>query len=143
MEILLYSLVFLFGYVTCRTFYFVRSARTSLQLIRAAQLISLGVLARSMESFKYASTYRINELTKAGFSDIKIDSFKEDSEIQLEDFKNRSIDAIVNNHSGVFKDMVKFKDWDSAMKYLQTHQGAITAFFLEERHNDRQNKTKN
>ena len=93
MEIFLYSLVFLFGYITCRTFYFLRSARTSLQLVRASQLISLGVLAKSMESFHYASTYRINELTKTGFSDIKINSFKEGFEKELNYFKESSIDA--------------------------------------------------
>ena len=143
MEVLLYLLVFLFGYITCRTFYFVRSARTSLQLIRAAQLISLGVLARSMESFHYASTYRLNELNKTGFSDIKINSFKEEFEKELDDFKHRSIRAIIHNHSGVFKDMIKFEDWDSAMRYLEEHSGSVQAFFLEDRYSDRQNKTKN
>lgn len=143
MEIFLYSLVFLFGYITCRTFYFLRSARTSLQLVRASQLISLGVLAKSMESFHYASTYRINELTKTGFSDIKINSFKEGFEKELNYFKESSIDALIHNHSGVFKDMIKFEDWDTAMKYLESNRNQVEAFFLEDRRSDRQNKAKN
>ena len=143
MEIFLYFLVFLFGYITCRTFYFLRAARTSLQLVKAAQLISLGVLARSMENFHYSSTYTIKELTKTGFSDIKINSFKESFKRDLEDYKNRSIRAIIHNHSGVFKEMIKFEDWDSAMQYLEINRGAVQAFFLEDRYSDRQNKTKN
>lgn len=133
---LFYFLLFLFGYITCRTFYFLRAARTSLQLIKVSQLISLGVLAKSMEDFHYASTYRIMQLNKGGYSDNKINSFKNNFEKELSLYKDRSIKAIINNHSGIFKDMIKFKDWNSAMAYLNSNRGQIKAFFLEEKKDD-------
>mgnify|MGYP003145742718 CR=1 FL=1 len=41
MNYILYFLVFLFGYITCRTFYFIRSARLSLKLIVSGHLFYL------------------------------------------------------------------------------------------------------
>ena len=55
----LYLLVFMFGYMTHKTFYFFRSVKISIGLIRVSQLVSLGVLAKSMENFYYARTVRL------------------------------------------------------------------------------------
>jgi len=129
---LLYFLMFAFGYMSCRTFYFLRSTRTSIKLVKAAQLIGLGILARSMENFHYAGTYRIQQLNQGGFSDNKIKSFKIRFEDELSSYKDRSIREIINNHEGVFKGMVDFKDWNSAMLYLETNRRAVNAFFLKE-----------
>ena len=131
MNWLLYFLVFAFGYISCRTFYFLRSTRTSVKLVKAAQLIALGVLARSMENFHYAGTYRIQQLNHGGFSDNKINSFKIRFEDELVSYKDRSIREIINTHEGVFKSMVDFKDWNSAMLYLETNRRVMEAFFLE------------
>jgi len=132
MNWLLYFLMFAFGYMSCRTFYFLRSTRTSIKLVKAAQLIGLGILARSMENFHYAGTYRIQQLNQGGFSDNKIKSFKIRFEDELSSYKDRSIREIINNHEGVFKGMVDFKDWNSAMLYLETNRRAVNAFFLKE-----------
>ena len=130
MNWLLYILIFIFGYVTCKTFYFLRSARISLTLIKVAQLISLGVLARSMESIRYAGTYKIQHLEKTGFSDNKIKVFKWQHEAEVEDYKIRSINNIINCHSSTFKDMLEFDDWNSAMRYLEKNKDLINEFFI-------------
>ena len=49
----LYLLVFMFGYMTHKTFYFFRSVKISIGLIRVSQLVSLGVLAKSIEENKH------------------------------------------------------------------------------------------
>ena len=134
MDWILYFLLFIFGYFTCRTFYFLRSARTSLKLVRVGQLISLGILAKTMENFHYAATYRIGYLTKSGFSDNKIEAFKKLFEGELTSYQERSIREIKNAHSGVFHDFIEFDDWNSAMAYLDTHRNAVDTFFLEDRH---------
>ena len=45
----MYLLTFVFGYVTCRTFYFVRAARVSLTLVRGAHIIYLSALMHVLE----------------------------------------------------------------------------------------------
>lgn len=62
----LYLLVFIFGYLTHKTFYFFRSMRTSIGLIRISQLVSLNIMARSMEHYYYAHTAKIRQLTESG-----------------------------------------------------------------------------
>lgn len=133
MDWLLYTLIFIFGYVTCKTFYFLRSARISLTLIKVSQLISLGVLARSMESIHYAGTYKMQHLQKTGFSDNKIKIFKSQHEGEVEDYKRRSIDNIINCHSSTFRDMIEFNDWNSAMMYLEKNKDLIDEFFINKR----------
>ena len=49
MNYILYFLVFLFGYITCRTFYFIRSARLSLKLIVSGHLFYLLAIERAIK----------------------------------------------------------------------------------------------
>ena len=58
----LYLLVFIFGYLTHKTFYFLRAVKVSINLIRVSQLISLGVLAQSLENFYYSHTARLRQM---------------------------------------------------------------------------------
>ncbi len=59
MEWIQFILVFIFGYVTCKTFYFLNATRTSINIIKTAQLLSLAILAKSMEHFAYARTFKV------------------------------------------------------------------------------------
>ena len=138
MEWLLYILVFVFGYFTCKTFYLLRSARISLTLVKVAQLISLGVIARSTEGFHYVGEYKVRHLEKTGFSDNKIKGFKLQHELELEEYKRRSINAIVHCHSSVFKDILEFDDWNSAMIFLEKNRELVDKFLIDTRvENDR------
>ncbi len=130
MDWLLYILVFVFGYFTCKTFYLLRSTRISLTLVKVAQLISLGVLARSTESFHYVGEYKVRHLEKSGFSDNKINAFKLQHELEIEEYKRRSINAIVYCHSSVFKDILEFNDWDSAMRFLEKNRELVDKFLM-------------
>jgi len=48
MENLLYFLIFTFGYITCRTFYFLNAARKSILMIKATRLICLAWLSKTI-----------------------------------------------------------------------------------------------
>ena len=62
----LHLLTFIFGYVTCRTFYFFKSARASVTLLKVVQLVSLAIFLKCIEEYSYAGAQKLNSLLKCG-----------------------------------------------------------------------------
>ena len=67
--------MFIFGYLTCKISYFIKATRAGLLLLKAAQLVSLGLLARAMEDFYYAKVYRMEKMIESQESDHNINAF--------------------------------------------------------------------
>jgi len=118
----LYLLVFIFGYMTHKTFYFFRSVKISIGLIRVSQLVSLGVLAKSMENFYYARTIRLREMQKAGEGDKDIRDFKRSFNLEVTDYKNKAVKGMLDLHPKFYDPLVDFDNWNSAMKYLEDNK---------------------
>ena len=129
MELILYFLVFMFGYVTHRTFWTFRSTKSILLLLQSAQITSLLILARSIEKYSYVKAFGANQLTKSGATDDAVDNYKKYIDNDIEYFKSSSIKNIVRNTPEHFEPIVQFSDWNSAMEYLdnlnQTRMGNI------------------
>ena len=47
----LYILVFLFGYVTCQTFYFMKGTRITLKLLKSSKVVYLSMLVKAIENY--------------------------------------------------------------------------------------------
>ena len=135
MNWLLYILVFLFGYITCKTFYFLSATRTSINVMRIAQLISLLIFSKSLEHFAYAKNTRLHIMKQNDESDHNINAFIKTFDQEVDAFKFKGIKAIVNYHSSHFKDLLEFDDWKTAMKYLDDNKEIVFKFLLED-HND-------
>ena len=125
----LYALVFLFGYVTCRTFYFLRSTRVSLKLMKSSRVIYLLMMAKAMEKYKIAEEVMLINLKLSGKDKKVIDAFKNSVEHERVNFKNKSISWIITNTPLTFRDTIGFSDWDSAMKFLLLHQDEAFKFW--------------
>ena len=125
----LYTLVFLFGYVTCQTFYFLRSTRVSLKLMKSSRVIYLLMMAKAMEKYKVAEEVMIMNLKKSDKDDKTISAFKESIEKERQSFKNRSISWLIDNTPPTFHDIIGFDDWDSAMKFLVLHREEAFKFW--------------
>ena len=106
----LYVLVFMFGYVTCQTFYFLNSARVSLKLMKSSRVIYLLMMAKAMEKYKIAEDVMIDHLKKSEGDPVTIKQFKDDIEKERESFKTRSISWALENTPQTFKDIVGFED---------------------------------
>ena len=119
MEWVFYLLLFLFGFVTARTFYFIKSARLSISLVKIAQIISLGMLAKSMEHFQYSKTYRLNQMALSDESVHNMEAFEYQIDDDVKYFKDKAIQKMVECHKGFFDELVDFEDWTTAMKYLE------------------------
>ena len=135
LEWLLYILVFLFGYITCRTFYFFSAARTSINLIRITQLVSLLIFSKSLEHFAYAKSTRLHIMKQNDESDHNVNAFVTAFEQEVEAFKFKGIKSMIDYHSSYFAELLEFNDWPTAMKYLDDNKETVFKFLLEE-HND-------
>jgi len=122
MEFFLYFLVFLLGYTTCKLFYFIIGTRKSIQVVRLAQLVGLSIIARSLENFSHSKYYAMCTMKENGESDHNIDAFKCLHTEELDRYKRKSIEEIINVHGKIFNQVVDFDDWKSAMKYLETNK---------------------
>ncbi len=126
---LLYLLVCIFGYVTCRTFYFVRSARFSLTVVKTAQLIYLSAMTKALENMLYARGIVLEHMLKTEKSSNQISIFELNFNQDVEDMKERSIKLLKVYHPSFFESMLEFDDWSSAMEYLNTHRDEVFKFW--------------
>ena len=125
----LYILVFVFGYVTCQTFYFFRSTRVSLKLMKSGRVIYLLMMAKAMENYKIAEEVMVTSLKNSESDQVVIDRFKRGVEDERKSFKNKSIMWLISNTPPTFKEIIGFEDWDSAMQYLVLHQEEAYKFW--------------
>ena len=125
----LHALVFLFGYVTCQTFYFIKSTRVSLKLMKSSRVIYLLMMAKAMEKYKIAEEVMVIILKKSNKDEKTIRDFQNSIENERQSFKERSISWVVENTPSTFRDIIGFNDWDSAMKFLILHRNEAFKFW--------------
>jgi hypothetical protein len=115
----MYALVFIFGYATCRTFYFVRASRISLSLLLYSQVIYLSSMVKILESLLHTK-YFVSGLRRSAkeMSPVcnEIDK-KVDQEIAI--LKDNSINYLINMHPKFYRESLKFEDWNSSMRFLK------------------------
>ena len=118
----LHALVFIFGYVTCKTFYFINTARLSLKLLKSSRIIYLVLATRALEN--YATSERI--MKKYLIDTDANKETKNDFELRFEEekllFKAQTIATLIGQTPKAFKEGIEFHDWDTAMIHLQRHK---------------------
>ncbi len=125
----LYVLVFLFGYVTCQTFYFIKSTRVSLKLMKSSRIIYLLMMAKAMEKYQIAEEVMIMNLKESNKDEKIVTAFQYSIEAERESFKKRSVSWLIENTPSTFRDIIGFSDWNSAMKFLVLHQEEAFKFW--------------
>ena len=118
----LYLLIFIFGYLTHKTFYFFHSIRISIGLIRVSQLISLSVLAKSMENFYYSHTSRLRHMKEHDEDEKQIRDVKRSFNVEISEYKEKAIKELLELHPTFYDSIIDFNDWKTAMKYLNENK---------------------
>mgnify|MGYP003625249956 CR=1 FL=1 len=118
----LYLIVFIFGYLTHKTFYFFRSVKISIGLIRVSQLVSLAVLAKSMENFYYSHTSRVRHMKEHEESEKTIKDTRRSFNKEISNYKEKAIKEVLDLHPNFYNPIIEFDNWKSAMKYLEDNQ---------------------
>tara|TARA_R100000008_G_C3571079_1_gene162165 strand:+ start:262 stop:684 length:423 start_codon:yes stop_codon:yes gene_type:complete len=129
----LYILVFLFGYVTHKTFYFVRATKTSISLIRVCNLVGLAILAKSMESFYYAHTARLRQMRENNESEKDIRDLKRSFNTEISNYKKNAIKEILDLHPSAFSPLIQFDNWNSAMKHLEENKDFVLMILAQDK----------
>ncbi len=118
----LYLLVFVFGYLTHKTFYFIRAARLSIGMVRLGQLISLAVLARSMENFYYSHTSRLRQMRENDAEEKDIKDVRRSFNSEISIYKEKAIKEMLDLHPDFYAPIIDFDNWKSGMKYLDDNK---------------------
>jgi len=132
----LYIIVFVFGYLTHKTFYFFRSLKISIGLIRVSQLISLAVLSKSMENFYYSHTARLRHMREHDRDDKSIKDTRRSFNIEINNFKEKAIKEMLDLHPKFYGSIIEFDNWNSAMSFLDKNKH----FVLELLNQDKNDK---
>ena len=129
----LYILVFIFGYLSHKTFYFFRSVRISIGLIRVSQLISLAVLAKSMENFYYSHTSRLRHMRENNESEKDIKDVRRSFNIEIFEYKEKAIKEMLDLHPKFYSPIVDFDNWKSGMKYLDDNKKFVLKLLAQDK----------
>jgi len=114
----LYLLVFAFGYLTCKTFYFLKEIRLGLVMLKISHCLSLYTIVRGVESLEYTKAMRLNELRLKEESEINVKAHQLNFDAEIKLYKDKSIREIINMHPKFYRDLIEYDDWDSAMRFL-------------------------
>ncbi len=128
MEWLLFTLAFILGYITCKTFYFYNAARASIIALKTVHVTALAVLAKSLEDFYYAKVYRMQKMVESDETDHNIMAFSFLMEEEVDYYKKKAIQKLIESHPDFFKRTIEFEDWKSAMAFLETHKYLAAQF---------------
>ena len=114
----LYLLVFAFGYLTCKTFYFLKEIRLGLVMLKISHCLSLYTIVRGVESLEYTKAMRLNELRLKEESERNVKAYQLNFDAEIKLYKDKSIREIINMHPKFYRDLIEYDDWDSAMRFL-------------------------
>lgn len=125
----LHTLVFIFGYVTCKTFYFLNTARISLKLIKSSRIIYLLMAVRAVENYLMSQEMMKKYLKESEQDDGTIKLFENKCETELEHFKKQTMNQMLLQTPDAFKPGLEFDDWTTAMLHLQRHKKEALEFW--------------
>ena len=115
-------------------FGFIFSARaaggTSSTLVRVSSIIGLSILVKCIENYSYANLVKLEALRKTGVSaDDRVYKLeKENQEKIMNNFKEDSITLMIHAHEGIFREIVPYTDWHSAMRFLEKNRELAILF---------------
>ena len=128
---LFYFLFFIFGYYTCKVFYFLVAVQKSIQILKLTQAVGLLIIIKALESMHYAHNYRIFLLGPTASEQNK-DAYNAHFEAEIKSFTSKYIREIIDLHGGFFSHLVEFKNWEEAMIYLEDKKDNVIEFMTKE-----------
>tara|TARA_B100000700_G_C14803230_1_gene741610 strand:- start:139 stop:543 length:405 start_codon:yes stop_codon:yes gene_type:complete len=125
----LHALTFIFGYVTCKTFYFLNTTRLSLKLLKSSRIIYLIMATRALENYATSERIMKKHLMETD-SDLETQkSFEQKFEQETLVFKAQAISNLIEQTPQAFKPGLEFDDWPTAMAHLQKHKEEALRFW--------------
>lgn len=118
-------LMYVFGYVTCKTFYYMQASRLGIMLIHTSNAFSLFLLTRALENYEMSRTLFLNDLKQKNISKDNLKVFENNLQEEIDAFKRKSITSLVDTHSGFFEELLEYRDWETGMSFLEQNKDLI------------------
>ena len=125
----LHALTFIFGYVTCKTFYFINTARLSLKLLKSSRIIYLIMATRALENYATSEKIMKKHIAESGQDTETQTSFEQKFNQDKLTFKDSVIATLIAQTPTAFKEGIEFHDWSSAIIHLQRHRDEALKFW--------------
>ena len=125
MEFLLYLLIFLFGYVTHRTFHTYIATKTGSLIFLHSKMTALLILLRAIEQYSYVKTFGAMQLEQKDATENEVSAYKIMIDNDIDFFKRQSIKNINSHIPEYLKVLEHFDNWDEAMLFLVKYKHEI------------------
>ena len=99
--------------------------------MRVCQVVGLFIIARSLEDFAYAKEYSLLRMEEGEETEHNINTFEKQHEKEVEFFKERAVERIIDIHGSYFSDVVDYENWDDAMKFLNSNRKTVFDFLTK------------
>ena len=77
------------------------------------------------ERIVYYNNLALNDYIKTGASEMNIAKYTENMEEEIRIFKKRSISILLSSHPQVFRNILDYEDWPTAMVFMNSHKDII------------------
>ena len=130
-NLLIIVLAFIGGFVVSKTLEFWRATSLAVSLITSAHLIALYMFVKSFEKITYYNQLAFNDYTKKERSERNIAVFKNNLDEEVLLFKRKCINVLLGATPKIFRKVVPYDDWTTAMVYLNIHREFVLKLFKE------------
>ena len=99
--------------------------------MRVCQVVGLFIIARSLEDFAYAKEYSLLRMEEGKETEHNINTFEKQHEKEVEFFKERAVERIIDTHGSYFSDVVDYENWEGAMEFLNSNRKTVFDFLTK------------
>ena len=118
MEILLYGLFFITGYLVHATYTYVLGLGSSMLLIKRATEDGLLILATTYEKIIYMNEAAYQSIIKKGLEEEEIEKYRKMDKLEIKDTMNLVVGTLVRAVPSRYREFISFKDWKTAEKEI-------------------------
>ena len=99
--------------------------------MRVSQVVSLFIIARSLEDFAYAKEYSIICMKEGQETESNIAAFEQRHQKEVDFFKENAIKNIIEAHGDYFSEVVDYHDWNGGMRFLNKNKKTVFEFLTK------------
>jgi hypothetical protein len=127
--LLLVVISFICGFIFAKILYFLSGASLSIKLVKSANLCALYMFVKSFERITYYNNLALNDYIQSGANERNVEVYKNNLDEEAELFKTRCVGILIESHPDIFKNVISFDDWASAMYYLNSNRDFVLQLF--------------
>ena len=118
MEIILYGLFFITGYLVHATYTYVLGLGSSVLLLKRATEDGLLILATTYEKIIYMNEAAYQSIIKKGLEEEEIEKYRKMDKLEIKDTMNLVVGTLVRAVPNRYREFISFKDWKTAEKEI-------------------------